>query len=274
MRQSKLYRDGLRIAIVGDHQIPFHDTKAIRCAREVMRDFAPHKIVNVGDYYDFPDLSIKFSRTPEFKQQLLMAKRSGQSIMEKDLTATGLSPDSYTYIEGNHEARLRTFIQNRADALWELTKDQGVLSLPTLMGVPKGVTYVEPYGSTLEISFGGGGVFLARHGNRHNAYAAAAELRDTHHSGVSGHTHRIQNAFENGWNSFNGWWSNGCLCNIEGTNTPPDRFTGASFLRNWQQGITLLDLSKDRKLFDAHTIVIHNGRARYQGKDYIDRGGK
>lgn len=264
----------LRIAVIGDHQLPYHDARAIRVAREIMRDFKPHRIINVGDYYDLPDLSTKFTRTPEFRNQLGMVRKIGLEIIEKDLAATGLSPEAYTLIEGNHEKRLRDYVTTKADALYELTAEGGALTLPVFMQLPPGLTYVKPYPQTLEINFGGGGSFLARHGTAVGKYPAAAEIAKFHESGVSGHTHRIGNSFEPGWKTHHGWWSNGALCNVEGPNVPPD-FAGASTdRRGWQQGITLLDFSSTRKLFDAHTVVIDHGRARWRGKDYIDRGGK
>ena len=204
--------NALRIAVIGDHQLPFHDPRAIRVARAVMKDFAPHRIVNVGDYYDLPDLSIKFTRTPEFKNQLSMVRKLGREIIEKDLEATGLDPVDYTLIEGNHEKRLRDFVIARADALYELTADGGALSLPVLMGI-EDIGYVKPYPQTMEIHFGGGGIFLARHGTAVGRYPATAELAKFHKSGISGHTHRISVGFEPGWNTHAGWWSNGALCN-------------------------------------------------------------
>ncbi len=123
----------LRIAVIGDHQLPYHDARAIRVAREIMRDFKPHRIINVGDYYDLPDLSTKFTRTPEFRNQLGMVRKLGLEIIEKDLAATGLSPKAYTLIEGNHEKRLRDYVTTRADALYELTTEGGALTLPVFM---------------------------------------------------------------------------------------------------------------------------------------------
>jgi hypothetical protein len=265
--------ESIRVVVVGDHQVPFHNTPAIRLARQIIKDIDPHKIVNVGDCADLPNLSTKFVHSPEFANQVRSVRTSVRDIVEKDKAA---APGAeYIWIDGNHEKRLSDFIAAKVPELWELTAPGEPLNILQYLNVADLVdTHVTPYGAHYVQTFGNGGRFLFYHGARATKYSAHGELTDHMRSGISGHTHRFQMAFQNGFDSVKGWWSNGTLANIRGPLTPPG-FHGGNDLKNQQQGITVVTFDMKRNLFGVEPVVFATERTCvFRGKSYIERGGK
>lgn len=273
MAKLKTTDDVVRVVVTGDHQIPFHNTPAIRLARQIIAEVDPHKIVNVGDFADLPDLSTKFVHSPDYTNQLRGVRTSARDIIEKDKAA---APGAeYIYIDGNHEKRLSDFVAAKVPELWELTADGEALSILNYLNVADLVdTHVAPYGAHYVQRFGNGGKFLFTHGARATKYAAHAELGDHMKSGISGHTHRFQMAFQNGFDSVKGWWSNGALCNVRGPLTPPG-FHGGTDLKNQQQGVTVITFDLKRGLFGVEPVVFATERTvSFRGKQFVERGGK
>jgi len=259
-----------KFVVLGDRQIPFHDTRAIRLARRVIEDFQPDYVVDLGDALDLPDLSTKYAPKPEHKMQFKSALRIYREQTEKEIEACPTA--KRIWIAGNHEQRLEKYVSVKAEALWELLNDDGPLTLPKLVGIEDKVTYVQPYGEAWAYRWQGA-EFLFKHGDRHNKFASSSELSDLHTNGISGHLHRIQMMMQQTYSSLHGWWSNGCLCNIEGQNCPPGYMSGTG-MRNWQQGLTTIIFSNERPLFSVSPWVIHRGKTIVNGKVYIDTGGK
>lgn len=259
-----------KFLVKGDQQIPFHDPRAIRIVRRAIEDFQPNFIVDLGDWLDLPDLSTKFVPKPEHKQKFRSALKMCREQFEKESEACPTA--ERIWIAGNHETRLQNYIAVKAEALWDLLSDDGPLTFPKLVGIQNKVTYVHPYGEVWQYKWQGSD-FLFKHGDRHNKFAAASELGDTHSNGMSGHLHRIQVSFQTTLKGPHGWWSNGCLCNIEGPDCPPGYMNGTG-MRNWQQGFSTIIFSNERSLFSVSPWLIHRGRAIVNGKTYIDTGGK
>ena len=263
----------IRMVVVGDHQIPFHNAPAIRLARQIIAEVNPHIILNVGDFADFPDLSVKFVHSPAFVNQIRSVRTSVRDIIEKDkASAPGCK---YVWVKGNHEERLDTFVAAKVPELYELTAEGEPLNILNYLNVADLVDeFVGPYGATYVQEFGRGGKFLFTHGNRATKYAAHHELTDHMKSGMSGHTHRFQMAFQNGFESVKGWWSNGALCNVRGDMVPPG-VHGGSDLLNQQQGISVITFDLTRKLFGVEPVVFSSERTTmFRGRRYIERGGK
>lgn len=259
--------------MIGDHQFPFHDPSAIRTARAVIKDFDPDHIFNVGDYLDLPDLSTKFTRSPEFTNQLSMTRKLARECIIKDMEAAPRA--QYHWIEGNHEERLARYVTEKAPALYELLPNE--LSIAGLMGLKElGVNYVGPYGNHLLFQQGRGAKLMFTHGKATAEHAAKTELLANLENGFSGHVHRQTSYVKEGARRSLGWHTVGTLANTNGKFTPPDRYKGSPHQRNWQQGIWLVDYSTTSKLYESYSVRIIDGhKALWGGKEFRGaRGGR
>ena len=59
---------------------PFHDEKAMDIALQIVQEVQPDKIVNLGDYLDFPQFS-KYAQEPLFAHTTQPAIDRGSSLL-------------------------------------------------------------------------------------------------------------------------------------------------------------------------------------------------
>lgn len=247
------------ILVQNDHQIPYHDPRAVRAVTAVMHDVHPDVVVYLGDVFDMPGFSTKFRRFPGQKQRLIKDLKLGREMFAAHREA---APGArFVYVEGNHEARLRNYIVDVADELAGFVDEEGALSLPRLLGAADfGVEYLGPYGAAWQHNS-----FLFKHGDRATQYTAAAELRFEGTSGMSGHTHRGGVSYNTNRSGAHAWWENFCLCHVTGWKRPPSSLytSGPS---NWQQGFSVIDF--EGKLFHVDPVTVHEGKCIFRGRRY------
>jgi hypothetical protein len=128
-----------RIFIVGDQQlgfwavadpatpkhvrfIPFHDEAAIDVMLQALAIYQPDRVVIVGDFFDFPQLS-RFAKEPEFERTMQASLQEGYDLLRKirDIVGDDCKID---FILGNHETRLVRAIGQSPDTrgLYGLTR--------------------------------------------------------------------------------------------------------------------------------------------------------
>ena len=271
-----------RFIVLGDQQEPYGDERAQRLVVEVMKSEADagrnyDYCVDLGDRFDFDGLTLKFLRKPGTGLDLRRVVNSVAKRFNQENEALG-EQCKRVWLAGNHEQRLPNYVYEAAPALYDLLDtDQGVLTVPFFLkhyGADiSNLQYVEPYGNDWRYKFGGGGEFIFTHGDSHSKYASAVEVSDKVKNGMSGQLHRMQVTYKTTYDNVFGWWSNGCLCNIEGDNVPPGKKKGPQS-RNWQQGFSTIEFSRERNLFSVTQHLIHRGKALVFGKQYVDRGGR
>lgn len=174
--------------ILPDIQYPYHDALMLKKVISVAKELQPDAILQIGDAIDFPQVS-QWSKgnAGEFTDTL-----------QKDITGfrhdvlgglRSVAPDAeITWVEGNHDLRIRDFVKRYAFPLSSLT----ALEVPTLFGLDE-----------FAVSYVNGPVRIASntyaiHGHESGGYAAspsAWDLKFTKRYGsdknfVFGHTHQ------------------------------------------------------------------------------------
>ena len=205
-------------------------------------------MVFLGDILDFPYLSTKFLRTATAPEQILKDISTAKGFIDR---AKRIAP-KVVFVEGNHEARLKNYVLEKADALEGLLADGAALDLATLLGMDQDI-YLSPYGSAW--TYNG---FVFKHGDYAGKNAAAKELEMEGSSGMSGHTHRAQQHSKTDRNGVHGWWSVGCLCHVSWPNMPPGKHEGQGRLRDWQQGFATIRFTSTG--FAVHPVFIIDGQ--------------
>jgi len=145
---------------------------------KVARKFTPWYVVTIGDFADFysvSDHSKDPRRTRHLDEELIIVK-DGLDELE------ALNAEEYIYIEGNHEDRLRRYLQEKAPQVYGLINTDKVLDLRK-----RGWKFV-PYKAHTKI----GKLHITHDVGSATRYCTFKALDIYQHSIVTGHAHRMQ----------------------------------------------------------------------------------
>lgn len=252
-----------RVAVVADHQIPFHDEAAIGAVNAYLRVLRPDLIIINGDFMDFPSLSTKFKRNHSDRGQLAVELAEGQRQLAA-LRKAARGAD-IIYNEGNHELRWRTYIEERADELSPLVPNW--LNLKTALEMDKyGVEFREGWDTGGALWERGG--LVVTHGNWHAKGTAARSHREYYGSALFSHVHRPTMDSVSGYDGgVHIARSTGCLCNVSGPNLPPRASTTPT--ADSVQGFAVVDFGATR--YQVHLLEVVEGVVLgLDGKEYYE----
>lgn len=173
--------------ILPDIQYPFHDALMLDKIMRVLDDLKPDAVFQIGDGIDFPQVSRWTKGTAGEYAPTLQEHISGFTQVLSDIRA--IVPNAkITWLEGNHDLRLRDFVKQYAAPLTTLD----ALSVENLFGLDK-----------LDVSYEQGPVRLATntyaiHGHESGSYTSTAQGWDakftkrygSDKSFIFGHTHQ------------------------------------------------------------------------------------
>ena len=236
------------VVSLSDLHVPFQDVGAVNSAVAMVKALQPDRVVINGDVADFFSLS-RFNKALERMDSLQADIDEANRIRKRVRLA---APNAVLMEnEGNHDSRIRTYVEVNAGALSSLR----ALEPASLF------KYDE-----LEIQwFPGCGFrlrddFIVKHGTlvRGEAGATAkAEHMASGLSGISGHTHRLATYRKSGYQPRQ-WVEQGCLCRLD-----PDYIVGAP---NWTQGCAVIELTPNT--FVTHEVPYVDGKLRFGGKAF------
>lgn len=176
--------------IANDFQIPFHDERALLLFKLFLRRERPDWLILNGDFQDFWEIS-SFDRTPrtskDLREEIDIGKRTLRSFRRS------LPGARITWIEGNHEFRLRKYLLQNAKELYGLPG----LSVPAIFDLERlGIKYVACHelASKFTDNFIRVGNLYVGHFakvSKHGAYAAKLLVEEKGVSLLQGHTHRF-----------------------------------------------------------------------------------
>lgn len=286
-RKPRQAADGRRLTvIIPDEHYPHHDPALADAFLQWLRDHKPDRAIKNGDQLDLAAFS-RYLANPEHDGEPNPTLQACYDGTRAQVVAAG-DQCEWDWLDGNHEARLRTAILNHLRAAYKLKRpdphpDDGdpdhwpVLTVPFLCRLDElGIRYHEPHGeyhrSLVVISPPNGehpGV-AAMHGWRVAKGAGVSALKtldDVAYHVIVGHTHR------QGLTSVTkrslGHWGTVTLTGCEaGTmaitrdglgHAPggPDWQPGWATVTTWEDGTHRFDLAEYR-----------NGRVTWQGWDY------
>ena len=171
-----------RLLIVPDTHAPFHDERAWKLMLKVARQFKPQIIVHQGDLADFYAVSAHSkdpSRKATLKEELKVVRK-----LRGDLDRLGAKRK--VFIEGNHEDRLRRYLEEKAPELF------GMFDTDSLLQLRENGWEFTPYKSYARV----GKVYFSHDTGNSGLYTTARALQAFQHSIVIGHHHAIQYAVE------------------------------------------------------------------------------
>lgn len=208
------------VAFLSDTHFPWQNQRMILSSLRLLGDLKPHRVVLNGDINDFFQLS-RFNKGLD-RLDTLQAEIDEGNEFRAAVRKT--CPDAIIdETEGNHDSRLRTYVQTEARAMVSLRN----LHMENLLDWA--VNEINPHG---ENGFRLREAFLVKHGTIVRSgvgVTAKAEHGASGISGVSGHTHRLGSYKKSGYVQRE-WYEGGCLCRLD-----PDYVKGG--VADWQNGM-------------------------------------
>lgn len=232
---------------LSDLHIPYHDSAAWALVLNVVKVVKPTRVNVLGDALDFYQLST-FDKDPKQLENGRLQEDLDQWFrMARELQRAAPDTCEYTFVPGNHEDRLRRYL-NRNPELYGLR----ALELPSLMRLDElGFSY---HADEIEIV---PGLLVGKHGDvvrKDSAYSAKGELEKERFaiSTITGHTHRLGTHYARTRNRVVKAHENGCLCQLD-----PEYVKNP----NWQQGLTMVT-HYGGELFHVEDVPFFNGGER------------
>jgi hypothetical protein len=118
------------VVVANDFQVPFHDPKCLALLNLFLEREQPAWLILNGDFQDFWEIS-SFDLVPRGGKRFLREIEIGKGILTEFRRI--LPRARITWIEGNHEFRLRKYLMRNARELYGLKS----LSVAELFSLPK-----------------------------------------------------------------------------------------------------------------------------------------
>jgi len=231
----------MKIAVMPDTHVPFHDEKSVELCIKVIKWFKPDVLVHIGDLVDFYSIS-RYDKNPDKDTGFVAELERIHAIMDR---IDNLAPRKI-FCEGNHEQRLQRYIFDKAPELY------GYLSVETALQLkPRGWEFY-PYQEVATIG---------KQGFVHDlGYAGVNACRQTSlaYPGhiIFGHSHRFGlytagNLRRDTYTCWNIGWL--------GDSRKADYLPSVKVKLDWTKGLMLIDMDRDGE--PHHTPVrISHGR--------------
>lgn len=232
---------------------PFHDSQAMGLFVEVCRGYQPDKITILGDFLDLPAQG-RFDQEAAFANTTQLAINQGHTFLSQLRSACPLA--EIKLIEGNHDLRMKRFIENNTLATFgmkraNLPESWPVMSLPYLLRLDElDIEYVDAYPAATDWDND-----LTRniHGTKANSKGStmAQYIHELPHVNTwAGHTHRAEVVYRTvlgaRGEAVESYAANpGVLCRVDGSvpsvhGAADSSGMPARVVEDWQQGFGVL----------------------------------
>jgi metallophosphoesterase superfamily enzyme len=165
-----------RVLAIPDAHFPYHDKAAWELCLRGIEVLEPDEIVIIGDFGDFAAVS-NHPKHPDERQlhkEVESVKEGLENVVNAHTKNGGI-----TYMQGNHEDRLRLYLWNKAPEL------EGLVGFEDLLGLDNYGIETYRYREFYKV----GKVFFS-HGWRTGVNAARQTVLDAGRNIVVGHSHR------------------------------------------------------------------------------------
>lgn len=235
-------RTTLRVVVLSDIHVPFHDPAAVELAVKITQWIDPHVVVLNGDIVDFYGIS-KFPSRPLRRFCFHIELHAAHTFLR--MLREAISTQYVVYLAGNHEERLRSYLWMKAKELAEVE----ALRVPALLKLESlGIEYLETleepksFDEYIAAQVRVGKLFIT-HGHAirssgNTVNVARTVFLKTMVPLLIGHWHRTQHYEQTSYDgSTSGCWVAGCLC------YPRPHYDAG---RIWGQGIAVITATQNQ----------------------------
>ena len=260
---------------------PMHDEQAMSCALEIAKAVRPDRIVNLGDYIDMAEWTLKHAVHPEFVHTTQAAINYGHEYLAHQRAILGPN-GTLVLIPGNHDVRAAKMVAKNAMAALRLKRADApdswpVLSLANLLALDVlDCEYISGYPARSYKLADGDDVQTPLYAVHERGLDVAKVAKSQRQSYVQGHTHKVAVHAET-YELNDGpieveAWSLGSLCRRDGAvpstkGATDDRGHFTPRIEAWQQALGVLTVAPSGA-WNMEVVRIRNGRAFYGGKVY------
>lgn len=247
------------VVIANDFQIPFHDERALLLFQRFLHCEKPDWLVLAGDFQDFWEIST-FDTAPRAGKKLLAEIALGKSILKSFRRV--IPKARITWLEGNHEFRLRRYLIKHARELYGLS----ALTVPKLFALKSlDIEYAACHRAASKFTdnfIRVGNLYVGHFDTvaKHGGYAAKQLVEDKGVSLLQSHTHRFGAHARTGLD-------NRVLLGVENFSMCARRQSYAS-IPNWQLGFSVAYLETQTGRFQWFPILMDGYRFVWNGKEY------
>lgn len=252
-----------KAVVLGDRQVPFHDVRAMKVARSIVKDVNPDVLLDMGDGLDcwqISDYDTDPSRRNSLQDDIDAEKVEMYQMAEAAPRARRVR------LEGNHEDRLRRLIWRLPGAAQQLNRlrvFQQTMTIPFQLNMAEsGWEYIstDEQSRTAVLP-----KLITIHGHQLKGSTvveganARRAIQKYGRSCVVGHHHRACVLARRDHNGQAFGIETGCLCQLDG------QPYGVDF--NWQQAVTVIEWTKDHKVMAVQQVMVREGRALWRGTE-------
>lgn len=234
-----------KILVLPDIHVPYQNKVALEAAMRLGEEFQPDEVVQLGDLLDCYTLS-KYSRSSNRHGNIADEIEEAHDLLDEIKTRTGAK--RATFIEGNHEARIRKYVLEKCPELANLNalRVDHMLRLADI-----GWDFI-PEHKFYQVN----NVFFT-HGEYANMHSAKKHIDEYRVTVIHGHTHRITSRYHRGLDKTICGYEMGFLASFD---------VGAEFVKraNWQHGVGTVVMNGDDHWINCHHI--QKGKVEYNGQ--------
>lgn len=276
-----------RVVVVGDQQAPFHDKGLHEKFCEFLRDYEPHRGINLGDTIDLPDIRPGHRIHPAHTAHINECLQSGYDIERAYVEAAPYTQWEMLY--GNHCERMLNILTDAATPEVRNmvgvkrpdtpeSKGEELLTLEHAMRMDElGIKVIKPAGPYTRAAILLTDKLAVRHGwiaRKGSGASALATLEHLGYSVIVGHTHRQSQVYKT-VHEITGDIRTltaveaGCMCRVSQVPDPEDGrvWPGYTDEPDWQQGFVTADIWPDG-FFKTDLATYVNGVLLYGGERF------
>lgn len=242
---KRVVKGDYKILVLPDIHVPYQNDEAIEAAIKLGEEFQPDEIVQLGDLLDCYTLS-RYSRSATRHGNIADEIVQAKNLLNEIKTRTGAK--RATFIEGNHEARIRKYIMDKCPDLAQL-KALRVDHMLELADIGWDFIPEHKFYQVNDVFF--------THGEYANMHSAKKHIDEYRVTVIHGHTHRITSRYHRGLDKTIVGVEMGFLASFD---------VGAEFVKkaNWQHGVGTVVMNGNDHWVNAHHI--RNGKVEYNGQ--------
>lgn len=271
------------IAISSDYHIgfrgnnPTHDRRALEAYLEILHKANPDVLVNLGDLFDFAELSKYPPDSNDFVNTLQPTLQEAHNILAQQTHATPNAQERIV-LAGNHDVRLENKLLNQSREHWGLKavgEEYPAMSIPSLLKLDQiGHQWVGGYPAN-QYQYKDDMVFI--HGSGGGAKPTDKLIQQYPDQNVfQGHLHHMESKYHTDRHGRKlGKFIIGMMGRIDGV--LPSVHSGIDTLgnpvkrfENWQQGVAIVNDYGDGN-YEVSQIPINEGKAYWQGYKFEGR---
>lgn len=236
-----------RWLLIPDCHVPYQDKAAFALMLRAAKVAGIKKAVILGDFMDFYSVS-SHSKNPHRASLLQWEVDEGNAVFD----VLGRAFEEVIFIEGNHEERLRRYLEDKASALFDTVRVERLFRFKE-----RGWRYI-PYKAFHKI----GKLHITHDLGKAGKYAHYDAMASFQGNAIIGHTHRIGYAVEG---SVGGKAHIGAMFGWLGDFSQVDYMHEARARRDWAHGFGLAYFEPDGCVHLV-PIPLVNGKVVIEGK--------